>query len=391
MPPGGCGGGSGQLLVTRSHVELVVRVGPAPRLPGVSSDGRVAVGVIGTGAITKEHLAYLTTSPRTRLIAVADLSAAAARYTAERWGAPRWYTSHQALLGAGDVDVVHVLTPPTTHTRIATDALRAGAHVICEKPLAPTRDELAALHELAVAHGRWLLEDQNYRWNDPVLALQEVVSSGRLGAIRDVDVRLALRIRDGGAFADRHVRSAAHDLPAGPVHDLLPHMAYLALLFLPEAARPERASVHWSNQGGDDGMWRTDDLDATLIAGGAHLRLRFSATTRPEGFSLVVRGESGEAATDVFQPHLTVRTPRAVGKELTPIVDHVANGVRLARYGVRNLTQRLMQHSTYHGLHRFLDLTYEALQTGGEPPLSYRDMDDAARLVDLLLREEHQR
>ncbi len=356
-----------------------------------SADSRLAVGVIGTGNITREHLAYLTTSPRTRLAAVADLSPASARYAAERWGAARWHSSHRDLLEDAQVDVVHVLTPPTTHTAIVADALEAGVHVVCEKPLAPTRDDLAALQDVATRRGLWLLEDQNYRWNDPVLHLQEVVRSGRLGEVRDVEVRLALRIRDGGAFADRHLRSVAHDLPAGPVHDLLPHLAYLGLLFVPDAARPERASVHWSNVGRHDGLWRCDDLDATLLVGNVHLRLRFSAHTRHEGFSLLVRGELGEASTDIFQPHLTVRSPRPVGRELTPIVDHISNGLGLARSGVRNLTQRLVQHSTYHGLHRFLDLTYAALQSGGPPPLSPRDLDDTARLVDLLLSEEHQR
>lgn len=354
-------------------------------------DGRISVGVIGAGTITKEHLSYLSTSPRTRLASVADLSSASAAYAAERWGADQWYTSHTGLLDESRPMVVHVLTPPTTHQEIVADALRAGAHVICEKPLATTPDELATLHELASGRGLWLLEDQNYRWNDPVLALQTLVTSGRLGPVREVEVRMALRIRDGGPFADRHLRSPAHDLPAGPIHDLLPHLVYLGLLFAPEAARPERVSAHWSNCGGDDGMWRWDDLDATLIAGASHLRLRFTATTRPETFSITLRGELGEAETDLFQPYLTVRAPREVGPQLTPIVNHVSNGLRLAQAGVCNLMQRLLQHSTYHGLHRFLELTYAALQDGGEPPLSYRDIEDTARVIELLLSEENRR
>lgn len=154
---------------------------------------------------------------------------------------------------------------------------------------------------------------------------------------------------------------------------------------------PERASVHWSNHGTDDGLWRWDDLDATLIATGDHLRLRFSATTRPEAFAISVRGDEGEASTDLFQPYSAVRKPRSVGKQLSPIADHLLNGTSLAVSGVRNLAQRLLQHSTYHGLERFLDLTYAALQQGRQPPISFEDIDDTARLVDLLLLPEHQR
>jgi len=351
----------------------------------------VPVGVVGTGGIAKEHLAYLQSSPRTRLAAVADLSPAAARHAAERWGAEAWCTSHTEMLARARPVVTHVLTPPNTHSDIVADALRAGSHVICEKPLAATGEELRMLLALAQEKGLWLLEDQNYRWNDPVLQLQDQVRSGRLGQVREVEVRMALRLRDGGAFADPHLRSPAHDLPAGVLHDLLPHLVYLGLLFAPQAAHPERVSAHWSNHGGEDGLWRWDDLDATLIAEGVHLRIRFSSQTRPEALALTVRGDQGEATVDLFQPHLLVRSPRPVGKELTPVVDHVVNGVGLARSGVRNLVQKLLQHSPYHGMHRFLDATYLALQTGAEPPLTPQDMDDTARLVDLLLLAENQR
>ena len=351
----------------------------------------VRVGVVGTGTITAEHLAYLSGSPRTRVVAVADLSPASASWAAGRWGADAWFTSHRELLAAARPEVVHVLTPPTTHPAIVADCLRAGAHVICEKPLAPTAADLAGLRDLADANGLWLLEDQNYRWNDPVLALRALIAEGRLGEVRDVEVRMALRLRDGGAFADPHLRSSAHDLPAGPIHDVLTHLAYLGLLFVPGAADAERISAHWSNHGADDGLWRWDDLDATIVAGPCHLRLRFSASTRPEAFSLVVRGDLGEAETDLFQPYLTVRAPRAVGKELTPVVDHVMNGSRMAAAGARNLVQKLLQHSAYHGLHRFLEATYAALQTGGPPPLSHRDIEAATVLIDRLVAPENQR
>lgn len=351
----------------------------------------IRAGVIGTGGITAAHFAYLSASQRACIAGVTDLSAASARHAAERWGAEQWFTSHEQMLAQADLDVVHVCTPPMTHTAIVADCLRAGVHVICEKPLAPHEAALRDLHELAERQGVWLLEDQNYRWNDPLLQAQRTVKSGAIGTVRDVDVRMALDFRSGGAFSDPHLRNSAHDLPAGPVHDVLTHLAYAGLMFLPQMHEPERVSVHWSNHGADDGLWRWDDLDATLIASGAHLRLRFSSATRPEAFAIVVRGDAGEVATDLFQPFFQVRRPRRVGKQLSPITDHLVNGAALAAAGLRNLTQRLLQHSTYHGLERFLDATYLALQDGGEPPLSYRDIADAARLIDLLLLEEHRR
>lgn len=360
-------------------------------LPTVTEASPSRVAVIGAGGIAKEHLAFLAASPLAELVAVSDVSRATADFAARRWSAGAAHTSHRAMLQEFSPDITHVLTPPHTHEHIVADVLASGSHVICEKPLATDAAALRRLLDLADGRGLWLLEDQNYRWNDPVLELRQLVLEGRLGVVRDVEVRMALGLRDGGVFADPHLRSPAHDLPAGPIHDLLPHLAYLGLMFVPAAVRPERVSAHWSNHGGEDGLWRWDDLDATLVAQGAHLRLRYSAATRPEALSITVRGELGEASTDIFQPHLLSRSPRRVGKELTPVLDHVVNGVSLARSGARNLRQKLLQHNAYHGLHRFLQASYEAMLRGNAPPLSRRDMEDPAYLIDLLLAPENRR
>lgn len=340
-------------------------------------------GVVGAGGIAPAHLDALARRDDVRLVGVADRSPATARWAAERWGAGTWHTDHAALLAAG-VDVVHVLTPPETHLAIARDALEAGAHVVVEKPITPTRAELASLHEAAVAADRWLLEDQNYRWNDGVLWLQRLVADGSLGEVRDVEVAMAVPIRAGGTFADPHLPSSTHRLPAGVLHDFLPHLAYLALMFAPGAEEAKEVAAIWSNHGGDDGLWRADDLDAVVVHEDVHVRLRISAQTSPDRFAVTVRGTAGDATVDLFQPYERKRIGRPVGQQLTPLVNQAANGVALVRQAGRNVRQKVAQHTPLHGLQRFVGLVYDRLAEGGDPPVTYAEIDAAARLVERL-------
>lgn len=98
--------------------------------------------VIGTGMISKQHLSFLQTCDRANVVGVCDLSPAAAGYAVETFQSENSsisaYTDYAQMLEIEKPDVVHILTPPQTHLPIATDCLRADAHVICEKPVAPT-------------------------------------------------------------------------------------------------------------------------------------------------------------------------------------------------------------------------------------------------------------
>jgi predicted dehydrogenase len=281
---------------------------------------------------------------------------------------------------------VHVLTPPQTHKAIAKDCLEAGAHVVCEKPVTLSYAELQELRQVAERCDRYLIEDHNYRFNQPILAIEQLVNAGRLGVIQEVEIRVALDVRSGGPFADENIPNPIHKMPAGVVHDLITHMVYLTLRFLPVGFDQIRAA--WNNHAGDT-LFKYDDLDALLIGETKHARLRFSAHMLPECFEITVRGSQGWAQTDLFQPYVRAVLPRKAGKKLSSIVNHWLNGYELMRCSVRNFSNKIMQQTPYEGLHRLLDQTYAALMAGNPPPVSYEDMERASRLVDALLEEKN--
>src|SRR5207248_11360376 len=176
-------------------------------------------------------------------------------------------------------DVVHVLTPPHTHERLVTEALNARAHVIVEKPVAPSNAQFRRLWELAQSRDRRLIEDQNYRFNEPVRQIERLVRAGELGDVREVEVRMALAIRKKGSrYADENLPHPSHNLPAGVLHEFVTHLCYLALRFLPSW---DRVAAAWSNHG-DDTLFKYDDLDALVVGGPIHGRIRFSCHTAPD-------------------------------------------------------------------------------------------------------------
>lgn len=340
--------------------------------------------VIGTGVISKEHLGFLAQSAHAQLVGVCDLSPAAANYAAERFGATA-YTDYRAMLAQAAPEVVHILTPPQTHQRIATDCLEAGAHVICEKPMALNHADFEALWQVAQRCDRHLIEDHNYRFNEPILAINQLIQSGSLGEIQEVEVRMALDVRGEGRFSDENLPCPVHQLPAGVIHDVITHLCYLALQYLPSV---DRVSAAWSNHGGGD-LFKYDDLDAIVIGGPVHARIRFSSHTQPDCFSVIVRGSRGLAETDLFQPYLRCVMPRSGGKQLSPLVNHWVNGWELINASVHNFRRKVMQQTPYEGLHRLLDETYGALRQGQAPPITFADMARTSQLIEALLAEEN--
>jgi predicted dehydrogenase len=100
------------------------RVGPTYR-----------VGIVGCGAISRNHLEAFAAIPEANVVAVCDVDESRARETAERWAIERSYGSVAELLASG-VDIVSVCTPHPTHEEVVLAAAAAGVHVLCEKPIA---------------------------------------------------------------------------------------------------------------------------------------------------------------------------------------------------------------------------------------------------------------
>jgi predicted dehydrogenase len=346
----------------------------------MAADAPQRAAIVGCGAIATQHLEFLRASPRASLVGVCDLSPATAGYAAQRYGTQP-FTDAAAMLAATKPQVVHVLTPPASHRPLVELALEHGAHVLCEKPIAASSAELAEMMAVADRVQRTLTENHNYLFNDPVLQLDRILTDGRIGEVVEVDITFALGVTDGGRFVDPNVPSPVAHLAGGAVHDFLTHLSYLALHFLGPGV-PTGVTARWRNLSGNPHAVY-DDLLASFEVGQALGVLRFSATSRPECAAIRIRGTRGTVETDLYQPYLRLEVPRS-RSQLSSVVNQVVNGTAMAASGARGLRNKVLQHTPYHGLTRFLDVFYAGL-AGGTPPVTTAELQRTTALIDALV------
>jgi predicted dehydrogenase len=149
----------------------------------VGGGAQLRAGIVGTGFIGAVH-ARSALLAGARLAGVAASTPDSARDAARRLRAERPFESPEALVESDDVDVVHVCTPNHLHVPLARAALRAGKHVICEKPLALDDDGAAELVELAARLDLQGAVPFVYRYYPMVREARERLTSGAAGPLR---------------------------------------------------------------------------------------------------------------------------------------------------------------------------------------------------------------
>lgn len=346
-----------------------------------SRSSPLRAAVIGCGAIAHEHLGYLGSSPRVDLAAVCDASEATASFMSGRFHARGWSVDAASMLAEVKPEVVHVLTPPQTHAALVRMCLKAGAHVICEKPMTGSADETASLLAEARKEAKFLIESRNLLFNDVAIAIDKLISEERLGRVREVDVLLSLDLT-AGPFGDLNLSGPGLELPGGAVHDFLPHLAYLFLHFGGNTSSVDEVAGFLENRSGNARVG-FDHLDALIEAGDVRGRLRIASDLAPPSFRLIVRGSERSVETDFYNPFLRIEGGANVGKRAP--LEQVGSGLKLVRAGVRNFYDKVRQHGTYHGMPRMLDAIYGSLQSGQQPPISEAEILATAHLVDKIV------
>src|SRR5436309_4129978 len=96
---------------------------------------------LGTGYFSQFHYEAWARIPEVEIVAVCAPEAARAGAVCARYGIPRQYAAADEAIAAEAPDFVDIITPPATHRALACAAADRGAHVICQKPLAPSLDE----------------------------------------------------------------------------------------------------------------------------------------------------------------------------------------------------------------------------------------------------------
>jgi len=141
---------------------------------------RIRFAVVGLGVMGQRRIETIIQNKAAELVGVYDIDKSRSVRTSERSGC-EYSTDLNDLLSRGDIDVVVVSVPNKFHSSISLAAMKAGKHVLCEKPMAITPVEAEEMVSAAEANGVYLKVGTNHRYFPNVLKAKETVESGKIG------------------------------------------------------------------------------------------------------------------------------------------------------------------------------------------------------------------
>ena len=272
----------------------------------------IKVGVIGTGGISGVHLGGYSRNPNAEIYALCDINEKNLAKRAEEYKVSRTFTDYREMLALNELDAVSVCTWNSAHAECDIAALRAGNHVLCEKPMALNTAQAQEMEKAAKESGKLLMIGFVRRFGNDCAVLKDFIDSGSFGEIYYAKAQYLRRKGcPGGWFGDKS-RSGG-----GPLIDLGVHVIDLCRYLM---GGPQPVSVYGAtfSKLGDrrhikdargysstvvskDDIFDVEDMATALIRfdNGAVLSVEAS-------FSLNIEQDVGNIA--LFGPELTIFT-----------------------------------------------------------------------------------
>ncbi len=326
------------------------------------------VGLVGAGKMGSHHLrAIANATPAAQVVAVADPAHVPTADGAGEGIGPRHYTSLSELLSHEAVDVVHIVTPPSTHASLAMTALEHDAHVYIEKPFAESLPESCQVLDFAAARSLLVCAGHQLLFEQPSLKLRPLLPAlGRLVHVESYFAFRTVRRAPGGRAPLR----ADHQLL-----DILPHPVYLLLASMQDgtSAKPVLEGLRVDPRGTVHALVRKGPLTGTLLV---------TLDGRPVDSYLRVVGENGTVTADYVRGTIQ----QHIGPGISGI-DKLIVPYRHARqllFGTTAaITRRVLgSRRSYPGLAEIFGAFYGAIRNGGTSPTPPEDIRETVWLCD---------
>ncbi len=163
----------------------------------------IRVGTIGASFARQAYLPALQTIDDVELVAIASARMASAQSAADSFAIPHVYDDWQRMMGEHQFDLVCIATPTLYHAPMTLAALRSGAHVLCEKPMAMNQDESAHMLETAESLNKLHIIGHELRFNPNRRKIRSLIESGFIGQARHANI-----VNISGAWGDPAGRPA---------------------------------------------------------------------------------------------------------------------------------------------------------------------------------------
>ena len=335
------------------------------------STRKFRLGIIGAGGIAQgAHMPGWKSLPDVEIVGVADMHRPTAEKAAELAGGAQVFSDATELLALG-LDAVDVCTPNRAHTASVIAALEAGCHVLCEKPLATSTDEIRAMGLAAEKAGRVLCTVQNNRYRSETQIIHKWAKAGNLGAVYHARVRAMRRalLPTRPGFIDAELSGG------GPCMDIGVH-ALDAALWVMDFPKPVRVTgvsrvnfAHGHKIPGKWGDWDRSRFSVEDFAAG-FVHFENGATMTIEAAWLGHQKEDEDFSFQLFGTEAGVHWPSGE-------FESVANGVFV--------DGKLSPHERVENTHREqIAAFYRACVAGGPSPVPWTESIQVIAILEAI-------
>lgn len=260
------------------------------------------IGLLGAARITPKAVcrpAHIVGRCSLRGLAARDR--ARARQFAGAHGVEEVFDSYESLIASDEIDLIYNPLPINLHAEWTIRALKAGKHVLCEKPFAMNADEARAMLAAAEKSGKRVIEAFHYRYHPAFQQCLDWIAEGRIGDIQTVDTEFSVAIRD----SDDEIRQLP-ETGGGAMMDLGCYPLNWVLNLAGSDVEPVDAEAVLNRRGVDE------RLTATLDAGGARITITTSM-----------------AGGQPFEAHLDIHGSKGHIRFNNPLAPHTGGSLRL--------------------------------------------------------------
>ena len=339
-----------------------------------AQERRLRLGLIGCGAIAKEHLAALRRISGIELVAVCDVNRKAALRVGEEWGA-NCYGDPGEMMANENLSLVSILTPPQTHSSIAVEAITRGVNLLVEKPLAMSSREATEI--LKSLSGSKVKLTVNYNWllSRKMMEALSIMKAGRIGDVLHVGITILHTPEDEMASNENHW---SHKLPGGRFGEMLAHPVYLAQSVLGDELKVDRIVAA---KRGNLAWMRWDELFGQLhnSNGVASVYISFNAP-RPE-IGLVIFGARRILQIDLLNQTLIQLGPRTLSK-MDSARDCFGISINLAYQAIQNSLVYLARRRGESALQLVYESIAKSITDGGDPIVTAAVAYDTVKIVE---------
>lgn len=352
------------------------------------------IAIVGCGMIADAHVEEIMKIRNARVVAACDTEPLMADQLCDRYGIPKSYSSMGKMLHENKIDVVHLLTPPTTHYELACRAFEAGCHVLIEKPFVVYASEAVSLIEKAKSFKKLVTVNHFFNFSPPHIKVKKLLREGRLGNVIHIEGQYGYSLEgDVPQTLLNDEKSWLYALPGKVIQNNIDHLLCTIFDILPDEEFKISALARYSSseakKHSDSKVF--DELRTMFVGEKTSAYVTFSSSIKPRQHYIKIYGSKNtlsvdyEARTLSFMPDSQL--PGAFGKMASPFLSswgYMCEGFSNCVKFIKN------DYHFYSGANRLFRNFYSAVENESDPPICYERIVRISEMIDRIIDQVNQ-